>query len=665
MDSSHHHDEQYNYAPLPYQHAPGREFRPQLSPRKPVPGDLPLSSLPGSDQPQGPPVVLAVPPRNAGTQRPGILRVWTWEPLSLLASSAAFAAIVAVLRVYENKPLSSWKAPVSINTVVSILSTVFKGLLVTPISNGISQLKWLSFAETSQPFVHMDTYDEASRGAWGSLLFLAQQLRGKRLSLIASLGAFIALITLITDPFSQATVSINSCTLASPQQASIPRFNNYDTSIHAGSGPSQLSLSMQFAVLAGLYNPPANSSQAISQSITCPTGNCTFPGPVSLSTLTMCHSCQDISSSIEMNGSNYSVPGYPYPLSISPLSQGQLGNNFASVFVTNIAGEGGANDPVPWADGAWKKTSIFNFQGLAYTTETPDCVAQENCTWTPMAFDCSLRPVTNGRYIETELSRDYLHFLNVSTPFQLAVDKVFIDGAWMDCAGEESRSDTNTVQILLPASQDILNTSAEPPSLWYPQGCTFSVSAGAMGAFGLYLGGIFSKAKIVGQPRTVTGDAWLQQMWNAGQMTMASVDTFTEGLALSIGAEMRRNGSRSIGGDGALPVAWTRATGHAQDTEPCIRVHWPFLSFLAALLALAVAFVIALVVANHGSAAWQADWKSSTLPMLFHAIKGKERYRFESDGNTTKQTAQYYDMAKVVEAQLVEENDEWVFSARN
>lgn len=64
------------------------------------------------------------------------LSLWKWEIFSIILGGGVIAVIVALLSIYENKALSEWRAPISINTVVAILTALFKGVLAVPISGG-------------------------------------------------------------------------------------------------------------------------------------------------------------------------------------------------------------------------------------------------------------------------------------------------------------------------------------------------------------------------------------------------------------------------------------------------------------------------------------------------------------------------------------------------
>lgn len=134
----------------------------------------------------------------------------------------------------------------------------------------------------------------------------------------ASLGAFVAIITLATDPFSQATVSLKSCLMPTSLQARIHIANRYiEVGPHYAVGSNVLDTPMQYAVCRALLEPPANSSQSVK--VDCKTGNCTFPADqgATFTTLSMCHSCRDTSNTIRYNNvSRASAHELPNGLSV-------------------------------------------------------------------------------------------------------------------------------------------------------------------------------------------------------------------------------------------------------------------------------------------------------------------------------------------------------------
>lgn len=559
----------------------------------------------------------------------------------------------------------------------------------------------------------MDVYDQASRGAWGSLLFLIKQFTDKRLSYdlnilsvvrqwfadskstdstIAGFGALIALVTLVTEPFSQASVSIGLCQRVQSGTAIIPRHNNYIESLHTGAGSADPSMSMQLAVLTGLYSPPANSSQSISSSVICPTGNCTFSHDeeVSFTTLSMCHSCTDVTDRLvgkmgkHSTGSgpilSYSLPGYTHNLSLPNPQTATAGSGFTGLLFAFNTTQGFYidNDTQMWADGSWSSTTALSLQGLTFRAKDGQCPTTGECALEPFAFDCGLRPcaqsfsakVENGKYVEKELSRGYLHAVP-SVFFQTTVKSAFINGNWTPCNGTQQKTANNTVFVIDATAQKLLNEGTDPselPGEWYLPECVYHLGSGSAMALAQYIDPLFSAARLqMEEPDVYQGEAWLQMLYNYGQIKLSDVDEFMNGIALSIGAEMRRNGISTMqaqGDKGATDIP-EKITGDTLHTEPCIKVKWRFLSFLAVLLAIEIVFFVAVVIINHRSPQWRENWKSSALPLLFQAVDEKELEFYNDRSSFEKFEGNLGKRAKSALVRLVEEDGEWRFIMRH
>jgi hypothetical protein len=92
--------------------------------------------------------------------------LFIWEVLAMLLSSGLLVAIIVVLARYNHSPQPIWRY-VSLNSMISWLSTISKGCVLFSISEGIGQLKWVWFARKSRPLIDLGTFDGASRGIWG------------------------------------------------------------------------------------------------------------------------------------------------------------------------------------------------------------------------------------------------------------------------------------------------------------------------------------------------------------------------------------------------------------------------------------------------------------------------------------------------------------------
>lgn len=135
--------------------------------------------------------------------------LWTWELFSILASLACLAAIVTVLAVVDQKPLAWWKFPIRPNALIAVFSAVAKATFLLPVAECISQSKWHHFSRGPRPLADLQRFDDASRGPWGSFMFLFSR-RPTHTTLLASLGCIITISALAVDPFTQQIISYPS-----------------------------------------------------------------------------------------------------------------------------------------------------------------------------------------------------------------------------------------------------------------------------------------------------------------------------------------------------------------------------------------------------------------------------------------------------------------------
>lgn len=97
--------------------------------------------------------------------------VWLPETASIFASVFLLYILATLLTVYDGKPVFEWKG-ITLNSVVSTLSTASKAALLHAISELISQWKWILFTRESRPLLDFERIDAASRGPLGSLTLM-------------------------------------------------------------------------------------------------------------------------------------------------------------------------------------------------------------------------------------------------------------------------------------------------------------------------------------------------------------------------------------------------------------------------------------------------------------------------------------------------------------
>lgn len=85
-------------------------------------------------------------------------------------------SILGVLARFNGHALPDWPYDITLNALIALLTAVTAAAMNNSVQNSMSQLKWIRFQESRARLSDMETFDEASRGAWGAikLLFTAR-----------------------------------------------------------------------------------------------------------------------------------------------------------------------------------------------------------------------------------------------------------------------------------------------------------------------------------------------------------------------------------------------------------------------------------------------------------------------------------------------------------
>ncbi|KID86832.1 hypothetical protein MGU_05961 [Metarhizium guizhouense ARSEF 977] len=171
----------------------------------------------------------------------------------------------------DNKPLSAWNSIVSLNAAISILTTAHGAALMHGVGNFIGQIKCLHFKEGVDKLENLQKFDEASRGPWGSFMFLATVKPN-----LATLGALITIARFALSPLTQQVVKI--------EQQLVPKGNAVFGYAHeynrglilANNVPDSIPQDpgLQVATLRGLYNISSPEVFSCSGKLTLDTFQC-------------------------------------------------------------------------------------------------------------------------------------------------------------------------------------------------------------------------------------------------------------------------------------------------------------------------------------------------------------------------------------------------------
>lgn len=106
---------------------------------------------------------------------------WKWEIAGVVGSALALMGIIIFASHYDDGPTPSWSMTVqkydktftvTMNSILSLLSTIAKICVLIPVTKGLGQLKWVWFAKQERSLKDIETFESASRGLTGSALLM-------------------------------------------------------------------------------------------------------------------------------------------------------------------------------------------------------------------------------------------------------------------------------------------------------------------------------------------------------------------------------------------------------------------------------------------------------------------------------------------------------------
>ncbi|KOS43160.1 hypothetical protein ACN38_g5953 [Penicillium nordicum] len=226
---------------------------------------------------------------------------WTFEILNCLIAVAFLVAIILVLYNFDGKPVPEWPYGITLNALVSVLSTAMKAGMVCIATEALSQLKWSWFNQGNK-LSDLALLDAASRGPVGALIalfcFVPRHL--------VTFGCLVLVIAAATDPFVQQVMGILGRSVPTHGNASIQVCNSSlytDYGLGEGPGMNKAPLSTVGAIYSGIFQEQSANSK--SPLIACATGNCTFAPYQSLG---ICSRCANITDSLTVQKVDGSTP---------------------------------------------------------------------------------------------------------------------------------------------------------------------------------------------------------------------------------------------------------------------------------------------------------------------------------------------------------------------
>ncbi|KAJ5334694.1 hypothetical protein N7452_007097 [Penicillium brevicompactum] len=218
-------------------------------------------------------------------------KVFIWEILAITLSTGLLLSIVVIGAKFNKQPQPSWRY-MSLNSMISWLSTLSKACVLFAISEGLGQLKWVWFAQRKRAMSDIRAFDAASRGIYGS----AELIWSMRARHFAVAGSLAVILAIAFDPFNQNLIhNYPKLVDDSTQTATVSISSDYDAL-----GPATGALNLiDSNIKANVYNSIFNTDSSKPWSIPrfgCSSGNCTWDPLV---TLAMSSSCTSISDKLQ------------------------------------------------------------------------------------------------------------------------------------------------------------------------------------------------------------------------------------------------------------------------------------------------------------------------------------------------------------------------------
>ncbi|KAI1128944.1 hypothetical protein F5Y10DRAFT_291583 [Nemania abortiva] len=223
---------------------------------------------------------------------------WIWEFASWFTSALLLSGAILTLSIHQDQPLPEWPFGITINALISFLSSLSTSALVSVVAGVIGQGGWATLPSAKRPLLQLEVYDGASRGPMGSFLFLLQT----RLS-VSSIGPLIVIASLATAPFVQQITDIQ-LTDDAVDTATIFALRNYPDHGFEYQLKNPLTYdNVPNLVTSGFYQGlyfSGNLTDPFSRSLlqqrpTCSTGNCTYS---EFDSLAVCSACANVTDQL-------------------------------------------------------------------------------------------------------------------------------------------------------------------------------------------------------------------------------------------------------------------------------------------------------------------------------------------------------------------------------
>ena len=221
-----------------------------------------------------------------------ILDSWLCESIAMCFSVGCLMAIAFTVRTYDGQRIPELMSGLTLNAIISVLSTASRASLIFVVSATLGQLKWCWLRTSGRQIHDIQAIDDASRGPLGALGVLLSWTGGS----LAALASAITLLMIAFGPFLQQLVEYPSRNTPQPDGiASAPQNLAYSFDEDFRSDPFYPEL--RAAISAGAHS----DQKPFDQEPTCSTGQCSW---ASFQSVGWCSECENHTLSTTLHNCN-------------------------------------------------------------------------------------------------------------------------------------------------------------------------------------------------------------------------------------------------------------------------------------------------------------------------------------------------------------------------
>lgn len=582
-------------------------------------------------------------------ERHAVFKNWILEVCSVVLAIGLIAAIISILAHFNGQTVPDWPLTINLNTLIALLATLSRALILLVVAEIIGQTKWSWFSRQPRPMNALQRFDSASRGLLGSmsLLFTAPG------SIFSLAGSLVVIVSLAMGPFAQQAIKSIDCEQYVPDaNASIPIAHHVageDEFYRLGAGIWLVTVDMQGALVNALVNPGGNDSTVAP---TCQTGNCTFSSDstnITYSSIGLCSLSIDTTtfvSKVRANTNDTISPQFNYTLPNGL----NINIDLTNAQQTQFMHVGRSSDNMTWATSAWSDEfrdlaplSIYNLTVLEFTKAS--CANSTSCphnvkptlarlgVWDYISVTSILYPcmrnyhakVEKGTFQETVVSTvparenwPELHLANVSwaninytalkTPCVIDDKEYSIQNNFSDVPRSPGR-------IFTPVAVDGVEYTA-PDECLYKMWYIYGMAINRFLEQTLLAGSCYLHDDMWIGTLYCPDNWWLEPFYYGGNATFDTLSAAVGNIATGA-----TNKLRVIGSSNYEPGTHELASGAVMRTTVCTVFDWRWL-LLPIILVAVTAILLVLMVIQSSRNPEQPVWKSSLLPFIFYGVRG-------------------------------------------